>query len=153
VEDIFVKAIKEEGEEIGKTELFGVEINKGIKLREHVIELMDFVRERGIIIWIVTASPEIVIRAALNCFKIDANLIGVRNVVVDGKFTADLESPTPITAGKVECIKKFIDKMPLIGVGDSINDLPMLEYCKIKVVVDRQNPLAEKAIKEGWFLI
>ena len=57
--------------------------------------------------------------------------------------------------GKIECIKKFIDKdiPPLLGVGDSINDLPMLEYCNIKVIVDRQNDLSEYAKQNNWFLI
>ncbi len=45
------------------------------------------------------------------------------------------------------------DKRPLLGVGDSINDLPMLEYCEIKAVVDRQNSLAKKAKQNGWLLI
>jgi len=54
-----------------------------------------------------------------------------------------------------DCIKKFINPKvkPLLGVGDSINDLPMLEYCEIKAVIDRQNSLTKLAKQKSWFLI
>ncbi len=79
----------------------------------------------------------------------------VRNIVVNNKFTDQLEKPLSMFEGKVECIKKFIDpkKKPLLGVGDSIYDLSMLEYCSLKVVVDHKNTLTIKAKENNWFLI
>ena len=149
------KVIKFEGEEIGEVEMFGRKIAKGLRPRKEIIELIDFLKNNGVDVWVVSASSEILVRQAMKHFNIEVNLIGVRNVIVDGKITNELEKPLSIYEGKVECIKKFIDpnQKPLIGVGDSINDLPMLEYCEIKIVVDRQNTLSEKAKQNKWFLI
>jgi phosphoserine phosphatase len=149
------KIIEFEGDKISTTEIWGRKVMKGIKSRKQVVELIDFLRNNMVEVWIVSASPEMFVREAMRYFKIKANLIGVRNSVVDGKTTSELEKPMSMFEGKVDCIKKFINskKRPLFGVGDSINDLPMLEYCEIKAVVDRQNLLAKKAKQNGWFLI
>ncbi len=155
IKSLVDEAIKFEGEEINTAELFGRKINKGIKPRKEIVELVGFLKNNKVEVWIVSASSEILVRQAMEHFNIKANLISVRNVVVDGKITNELEKPLSIYEGKVDCIKKFIsqDKKPLLGVGDSMNDLPMLEYCEIKVVVDRQNELAKKAKQNNWFLI
>lgn len=147
--------IKFESESISTTEIWGRKITKGIKPREQVIELINFLKNSGVKVWIVSASPEMLVHEAMKHFNIVADLIGIRNVVIKNKITPELEKPVSIIEGKVDCIKKFIDleKRPLIGVGDSINDLPMLEYCEIKIVVDRQNTLTKRAEQNGWFLI
>lgn len=123
-----------------------------LKIKENVIGLLNFLRESGVSVWIVTASCEAVVMRAMKHFGIAAELIGVRNILKDGKLTSELEHPAPWQKGKVDCIKKFIskDKRPILGVGDSINDLPMLEYCILKVVVDCGNELSSKAKEEGW---
>jgi phosphoserine phosphatase len=126
-----------------------------MKLRPKVIELVNFLKNNEVEVWVVSASPEIFVSAALKYYKINAKVIGLRNIIVDDKITLELKKPLSIITGKVDCIKEFINSRhtPLLGVGDSINDLPMLEYCKIKIVVDRQNALAEKAKQNNWFLI
>jgi|SRR3989344_3303988 len=127
---------------------------ENIKPREEIIELMYFLKNKGVGVWIVSASSEILVRQAMKHFNIDANLIGIRNIIVDGIITSELEKPLSIYEGKVDCIKKFVDqnKKPLLGVGDNINDLAMLEYCEIKVVIDRQNDLSKIAKQNNWFL-
>jgi len=144
-----------EGKDITTDKLFGREIAKGIKPKEQIIELIDMLKNNGVGVWIVTASIEVLVKEAMKHFNIRANVIGVRNIIVDSKFTTQLEKPLSMFEKKIECIKKFIDpkKNPLLGVGDSMYDLPMLEYCKIKVVVDRQNALTAKAKENDWFLI
>ena len=82
-------------------------------------------------------------------FGINIKLIGVKNIIIDNKITTKLEKPAPMFEGKVACIKKFIDpeKKPLLGVGDSIYDLPMLKYCKIKIFINIVKNL--KTTKKG----
>ncbi len=149
------EVIKSEGGNIRKVKVFGRERSKGLKARKEIVELINFLKSNGVEIWIVSASSEILVRQAMKHFNIEANLIGVRNIITDGKITSELDIPLSMFGGKVDCIKKFIDKekKPILGVGDSINDLPMLEYCEIKVVVNRQNELAEKARINKWGLI
>ena len=91
------------------------------------------IKNNGVEVWVVSASPKILVREAMKKLGIDGNLIGIDILMSEGKFTGDIKKPTPMFDGKVECIKKFINqnKKPLLGIGDSINDLQMLEYCDI----------------------
>lgn len=132
-----------------------LKFEKGLEPRKEIVELINFLKNNKVAVWIVSASPELLVRGVMEHFNIKANLIGTRNPIVGSKFIAELEKPTPMFEGKVDCIKKFIspEKQPLLGVGDSVNDLFMLEYCNMKVVVDRQNSLAKKARENNWFLI
>lgn len=144
-----------EGEEITNDEVFGIKIAKGIKPRESVMNLMNYLRGKEIEIWIVSSSPVILIEETIKHFKINAKIVGVHNVVTNDTITSKLENPLPIIEGKVDCIKKFIDPniKPILGIGDSESDLPMLEYSDIKVVVNQNNSLSRKATQENWFLV
>ncbi len=130
-------------------------VGKDIKIRVEVIELVNFLKSKDVDVWIISASPEILVWQAMKNFNIKANLIGVKNIIIDGKITDGIEEPIPMFEGKVDCIRKYIGdgKKPLLGIGDSNNDLAMIEYSEIKVVVDRQNSLAEKAKQNNWFLL
>jgi HAD superfamily phosphoserine phosphatase-like hydrolase len=152
---IVKQAMKEEGTELGKTELFGREIAKGIALRENVVALFKRLQDSGVDLWIVSASPVIVVRSVMDYFGIKAKLIGVQNVIDGYRITGELREPLSIYEGKVACIKDAIHPSirPLFGVGDSMNDEPMLEYSQLRIVVDRGNALADKAKAEHWFLM
>jgi HAD superfamily phosphoserine phosphatase-like hydrolase len=144
-----------EGETLGTDELYGVKIAHGLPVRPQVRQLMEYLSAQGVAIWIVSASSEFAVRAALQHHRLPGQIIGIRNVIKDGILTPLLEEPMSVLTGKPACIKKFIDpnRAPLVGVGDSMNDLPMLETASIKVIVDRGNKLAEEARARGWFLI
>ena len=154
INELVIKVLKFEGENITKQNIWDREVPRGIKPREKVIELMEFLKNNEIDVWIVSSSPSILIYPVIQQFNIEANIIGTNNVVKNGVITNELEGPLPIIEGKVECIKDLIsNEPPIFGIGDSINDLPMLEYCDIKAVVDRQNDLTKKAEQEKWFII
>ena len=144
-----------EGTEITKDGLFDIEIAKGIQTRTAVIDLIKYLQDRKVIVWVVSASPAVLVAEALKHFAISTQLIGIRNVIEDGTIISELNYPMSVIEGKVDCIKLFIDPevKPILGVGDNNNDLPMLEYSRIKVVVNRHNSLSEKAIQENWFML
>lgn len=149
-------AMSEEGTEITTTELLGRTIPKGIAPRKNVLSLMRRLRSCGVTVWVVSASPWLVVYSAMEYFGIDANLIGVRNILNGGTVTAELYEPLSMYEGKVDCIKELISSgsvAPVLGVGDSMNDLPMLEYSCLRAVVDRGNELAAIAKERGWFLL
>jgi HAD superfamily phosphoserine phosphatase-like hydrolase len=116
-----------------------------LALRKKTKKLIDFLKKNNIDIWIVTASPEALIQEAVRYYKIDCKVIGVK----------ENEELLPMFEGKVDCIKKFINpnQKPLLAVGDSENDFAMLEYSKIKAVINRKTPFSQKARDIGWFLI
>lgn len=156
IERLVSDVIRSEGE-ISETQgLFGIDVAKGLSVRPGVKALMESLLAAGCSVYVVTASSEEVVRSALKIWNFpEVVCIGVRNAESGGVFADTIEEPTPIIEGKVDCIKKFIsaDKRPVLGVGDSMNDLPMLEYAEIKVVVGRGNALAKKAEENSWYLI
>jgi len=133
IDEIVARTIQYEGKRLKKRELFGMEINKGIILKRKTIKLMDFLKKNGVNVWIISASPQAVIETALRQYGILSNRIGMKNFFKSDMLADKIVQPSPILQGKVECIKKYIhpEKMPLLGIGDSINDLPMLKYSKI----------------------
>lgn len=149
------KLIKDEGDEIKTSQLYGLTIEKGLAIQPKVKKLIDFLQENNVDVWIVSSSNQVLVQVAAQYYKISCEVIGVKNKIVNGLFSAELEEPLPMFEGKVDCIKKFIktNQQPLLIVGDSENDFSMLEYAKIKVVVDRKSPFSEKARDLGWFLI
>lgn len=154
-EAVTLTAISEEGSRIGSKMLYGIHIERGLARRPNVLSLMQYVREKGVRVWIVSASPEVSVRAAMRYFGIKAELIGVRSVIKDGVCTAVLEEPLSMFEGKVVCIRKYItsEHVPLLAAGDSESDLPMLEVADIKVVIDRGNELTRIAREQKWFLL
>lgn len=148
-------AIDAEGEILEQAELYGVSIAHGLAARQAVKELAQSLREKGVAIWTISASPEVAVRVAMKRFGYEGELVGLRNKVVDGILTDVIEEPYSIKDGKVECIKKYINptKRPILAIGDSSNDQPMIEYAQIPVVVDKGNSLAKLARERGWRLI
>ena len=125
-----------------------------IKPRHDVIALMDYLKTNKVDIWIISASSVFLLSPAMKHFNIQANFIGMDSFVKNGVLTSLLRRPMPLINGKVKCIKKFINKKikPILTIGDSINDLPMLEYSDIKVVIDRNNDLKKIALDNNWFI-
>lgn len=150
------EVIQSEGEVLGRQNLFGIDVAKGLAVRPQVKTLMELLLAAKCKIYVVTASSEEVVKSALKFWGFpEVTCIGVRNKEVEGIFSDVVEEPAPIIDGKVDCIKKFIseNEHPILAVGDSMNDLPMLEYSGIRVVVNRENALSKKAKEEGWFLV
>jgi HAD superfamily phosphoserine phosphatase-like hydrolase len=149
------RAIAEEGSTIRQLEFLGRAIQRGIALRDNIIELLRKLRENGIDIWIVSASPEVAVSTAMKHFGVEANLIAVRSVMDGGVLTEAIEEPAPIFSGKTKCIQSRIHKTvkPLLGIGDGMNDYFMLTYAHLRAVVNPRSVLAAEAIARGWFVL
>jgi phosphoserine phosphatase len=148
-------ALEAEGSVPGKTELYGVAVARGLAVRPSLRRLIDFSSTHDIDIWIVSASPEIAVRAAMTRFGLGGNLIGLRHRIDNGILSPAIDEPHSIAEGKVDCIKQQIDGMrrPLFAVGDSVYDLPMVEYAEIHAVVEQDNALTQEARRRGWFVL
>lgn len=148
-------AIAEEGSKLGSKILYGIHIERGLAVKPAVLTLMNFLKARQVPAWIVSASADPAVRAAMKHFGIESELIGVRSILNEGVYTSQLAQPVPIMEGKVLCIQKYIDpaRAPIFAAGDAVGDTPMLETADIKVVVDRGNELAQIARERGWFLL
>ena len=153
IETIVQETIKTEGEELGQRELFNLTIASGLAVWPQIKKLAETLRDLDIEIFIVTASPEITVEIAARHYDFPGKVIGLKNKIEGEIFTKEIEEPYSILEGKVACIKKYIgqNKKPVLAVGDNMNDLFMLEYAKIKLVIDRQNDLARIARVRGWY--
>lgn len=113
-------------------------------------------KSNGVHTWIMSASHEVMVRAAMIYFGIDADgLIGLRTKIQGNRMTAELEEPVPIIEDKVACLRAYIHPSvsPLVVVDDSMTGMPILETADIKVVIDGTTPLVREAQKRGWYLI
>jgi phosphoserine phosphatase len=152
---IVAAALDAEGIIPGETELHGIPIARGLAMRPELRKLIDFSAANGVQIWIVSASPEIAVRAAMQRFGLRGNLIALRHRIDNEVLSYALDEPYSIAEGKVDCIKKFIhgSRRPLFAVGDSVYDLPMVEYADLHAVVARDNALTQEARRRGWFVL
>ena len=124
-------------------------------MRPALRRLIDFSAANNIQVWIVSASPAIAVQAAMRRFGLAGHLIALRHRLDNGVLTHALNEPHSIAQGKVDCIKRFIDgtRRPLLAVGDSVYDLPMVEYADLRAVVARDNGLTQEARRHGWFVL
>lgn len=151
------KAIKKEGTKITKRVLFGITINKGLRINRSVKAIIERLRENNCELWVVSASSKHVVAEALKIFFAGyrINCIGIENVLENDILTDRLVYPTSTSEGKVKCIKKHIHKTrrPIVAGGDSMNDLPMLEYAETRFIIDRNNELTQIAGKRKWDIL
>jgi phosphoserine phosphatase len=146
-------AMEAEGSISHRAELYGVSIAVGLAVRPVVRKLVDHLIASNVQVWIVSASPEIAVRTAMKRFNIPGNLIALRNRIDHNALSKDIDEPHSILEGKVDCIKTFIHarNRPLLGLGDSVYDIPMLEYATIQAVIDGE--LTKNAHVRGWFIL
>jgi phosphoserine phosphatase len=137
------------------TELYGVPIARGLAVRPVVRRLIDFLNANDVQVWIVSASPEIAVRTAMQRFDLPGNLIGLRNKLDEGIISTEVDAPYSISEGKVDCIRALIDdcSRPVFAIGDSIHDLPMIAYADIPAVVDCTEKLTKEARRRGWYVL
>lgn len=157
VDAIVQEALRFESTTIRKEKMpwgTGRTVSRGIALRENVAGLIPCLQAEGIEVWIVSASPELIVRPTMKYFGLHTKFIGVRNIVRNGIVTEELQPPLSILGGKVDCIQELIHPtaQPCFGAGDSPNDGPMVRYSLVRGVVDRGNALAEEAKANGWFI-
>jgi phosphoserine phosphatase len=152
---VVAAALDAEGNIPSEAELFGIPIAHGLAVRPALRRLIEFATANVVQIWIVSASPAIAVQAAMQRFDLPGNLIALRHRIIDGVLSRTLVAPHSIQGGKVDCIKTFIDgkKRPLFAVGDSVYDLPMLEYAELRAVVARDNAMTQEARRRGWLVL
>lgn len=125
-----------------------VEVKRGIRVREDIIEIFDFLRSSNIDIYICSASFEPIVRAIASNpqfgYKLnEKNIYGMRlQLDNQNKYIHEYISNYPITVeeGKASAINKFIlpkySKAPFMIAGDSDGDYQMfLEFEKANMLL------------------
>ena len=157
IKNITKHAITYEGTIITKENIFGININKGLKKRDTLSKILEYSQKNNIDVFIVSSSPEYLVKIAFHLFypKINATIIGIKNITKKSIITKELVYPLSILSGKVLNIKNNIHPSikPLFAIGDSMNDFKMLEYSQLPIVVYQKNNLSNYAQKNNWDII
>lgn len=130
-------------------------VEYGIRPFGVVRAVMEWLRQQGHEVWIVSATNQWTVEvAARECFGVSADrVVGNRVEVADGLLTERLVSPAMFGPGKVVGIERDIGVRPVVVFGDSETDAEMMSYAELGVLVDRGDVrLQERAVEEGWVI-
>ncbi len=125
-----------------------------LRFRPALTELIDTMRHHGWDIWVVTASPAVVIDVAAERLGIGRDrVLGMWCREEDARFVAPTQEPITYRRGKVEALARAGCARPTFAAGDAPTDLEMLEGAQYGLVIDRGDPtLREAAHQRGWWV-
>jgi HAD superfamily hydrolase (TIGR01490 family) len=117
------------------------------------LDLIELHRAHGRKVFIVSSSPEEVVRPLSERLG-PVEVIATRAKIVDGKYTGELEFYC-FGEGKADAIRERaqaegIDLSRSFAYSDSITDLPMLEAVGHPVAVNPDRDLRREAERRGW---
>lgn len=127
-----------------------------LRLRPAMVELIWALQRHHWSVWVVTASPAVIIAVAAQQVGIPANrVLGMWcEAGPDGRFRAPTREPVTYRQGKVDALHRATGSpRPVFAAGDTTTDLEMLRASRYALVVDRGNPLLrEAAAEQGWWI-
>lgn len=118
------------------------------------LDLMELHRSEGRRIYIVSSSPEEVVRPLARHFGVSGVIATRAAVGADGRYTGDLEFYA-YGEGKAEAVRAVakrtgIDLSRSFAYSDSATDLPLLEAVGNPVAVNPDKELRRAAEEHGW---
>lgn len=127
------------------------------KLFRWVRPLLAVLAERGLEVWIVSASPIWAVQPGAAALGVPVErVIGVQSDVEAGRLTRRVHKPIPCGDGKVARLKERGCR-PVLAVGNGDLDLPMLAYSERALVVaphqSPDNALVAAARERHWPVI
>lgn len=128
----------------------------GVRVREPMKRLLRHLEARGVEVWVVSASPEPLVRAvaAAKYGVPPEHVLGVRSVVRDGRLTGEPEGTVPYRKGKVDALLAAVHRRPILAFGDAFTDLELLLAAERGVLIDRGNqPLKDALARSGTVVV
>lgn len=122
---------------------------RGLEQRIHgeMRRVVDWAQERGIPLWVVSASPLFVVEAGVELFGIPRDrIIATTPVVRDGRVGTRLAHPIPYGEGKVQGMDRVMGSRRIVAAfGDEAFDLEMLRRADVPVAVRPKTRLRNRA--------
>jgi HAD superfamily hydrolase (TIGR01490 family) len=120
---------------------------------QEALDLIELHRSERRRVYIVSSSPEEVVRPLARHFKV-SGVIATRARCVEGRYTGELEFYCA-GEGKAEAIRTLADRVGIdlegsYAYSDSISDIPMLELVGHPVAVNPDRDLRREAETRGW---
>lgn len=181
LDDILDPRYQEDGNRYRRCELF-VERQAGFSLKEfqshclsaleekplHVFsfqrELLTYLNQKGMTIFIVTASIKWLVETAVRLYDLPVEgVLGLETKLKDGILTEEIIRPAPISTFKGEVfLKHNKGRGCFLAGGNTPSDLPLLQMAKCPFVVHSAEPgnenfpgesrLKEIAVENNWTL-
>jgi len=128
---------------------------KRVMPRPAMLELTSLLQSSGIEVWVISSAVRWAAEAAASWFDVPAErVVGVRLEVEAGALSSNIEPPLPWGPGKAEAIRRFVKKRPFMAVGDSKEDLEMLEMAQdLAIVVGSDPELVSVSVERGWLIV
>lgn len=126
---------------------------------EETTLIRNYLADHGIENYLVSASPISLVEGVALEFKFSAKVLGMRNVITNDVLTTEIEEPHCGFEGKVANLEKYVHAetkphtRPLVAMGDSLNDFPLLDYAYLPIIINRNNTLLDIARQRGWPII
>ena len=120
---------------------------------QEALDLMALHRSEGRAVYIVSSSPEEIVRPLARHFGV-AGVLATRAKIVDGLYTGELEFYCA-GEGKAEAVRSLAERIGIdltssYAYSDSIADLPMLESVGHPVAVNPDKELRKQAEEREW---
>jgi HAD superfamily hydrolase (TIGR01490 family) len=111
-------------------------------------------RAAGHPVFVVSASPEEIVRPLARYLGADGSVASTAKVDSDGRFTGEIEfysyGPYKVDAMEALALEHDLDLDESYAYSDSITDLPMLEAVGHPIVVNPDRALARIANEREW---
>jgi len=120
---------------------------------QEALDLMALHRSEGRAVYIVSSSPEEIVRPLARHFGV-AGVLATRARIVDGLYTGELEFYCA-GEGKADAVRSLAERVDIdlersYAYSDSIADLPMLEAVGHPVAVNPDKELRKQAEEREW---
>ena len=118
------------------------------------LDLMELHRSEGRRIYIVSSSPEEVVRPLARHFGVSGVIATRAAIGADGRYTGELEyyayGEEKAAAVRAVAARTGIDLSSSFAYSDSVTDLPLLEAVGNPVAVNSDKELRKVAEERGW---
>jgi HAD superfamily phosphoserine phosphatase-like hydrolase len=126
-----------------------------LEIREPIRELVWALHRHGWDVWIVTASPEVLVQALAERMGIHPDrVVGMRSPLGgDGRYAPIVTDPITFREGKVEALRAAAGRDPVFAAGDSGSDAPLLGTARYALLLDHGDPeLRAEGEARGWWI-
>ena len=126
-----------------------------IRFRPAMLELIWALQRHRWTVYLVTASPAVVIAVAAARIGIPADQVLGMWCASDasGSFIAPTREPITYRQGKVDALRTRESRPLTLAAGDAMTDLELLQHAHAALVVDKGNErLRAEAAERGWWI-
>jgi HAD superfamily phosphoserine phosphatase-like hydrolase len=123
--------------------------------REPIRELVWALQRHGWDVWVVSASPEVLVQALVQRIGVPpGRVLGMRTPLdAEGRYGHTVDGPITYLGGKLMALRAAAAADPTFVIGDSEGDLAMMEAARHALLLDHgDEALIARAHKSGWWI-